>query len=199
MMKRIWILCLLMSAQPVWADTHPFNLQVQVARDGSRYNFSASFDTTLTQCAAYQYLTDYAAAKFLPGVLESKADRRSANLVRVERIADEQILFFHVRLHSVMEYTEIPFEGVTFTQLEGDSKAFQGSWDIVSNARGSSFSFRGVWVPDTLIPLFIIDHFARNGLRERFTAIAELAEKRKGMLSGDCESFRLATIGEQKR
>jgi hypothetical protein len=180
----------------VWAEAHFPGLHVEVTRDGSRYNFSASFDTSLTKCAAYHYLTDYEAAKLLPGVLESVAERQSANQVRVERVADEQVLFFHVRLHSVMEYTEIPFEGIAFTQLEGDSKAFQGSWDIASKARGSSLTFRGVWEPDTLIPLFIIDHFAKNGLIDRFGAIAELAEKRKSLLSDHCENPRLATVGE---
>lgn len=85
-----------------------------------------------------------------------------------------------------MEYTEKPFDSIAFTQLTGDSKTFQGSWDIEPNHQGSTLRFKGFWEPDTLIPLFIIDHFAKNGLIDRFSAIAQLAEKRKDILSTSC-------------
>jgi len=53
-----------------------------------------------------------------------------------------------------------------------------------------------LWEPDTLIPLFIIDHFAKNGLVDRFSAIAELAEKRKDALSNQCGKQQLARSTE---
>ena len=134
MTKRILFLLPLLTSAIAWAEAHYPGLQVEVSRSGSLYNFSASFDTSLNKCAAYHYLTDYDAARNLPGVVESLADRQSVDKVRVERIADEQVLFFHVRLHSVMEYTEKPFDSIAFTQLKGDSKAFQGSWVIEPNA-----------------------------------------------------------------
>ena len=168
---------------------------MDVTREGSQYSFTASFDTLLTKCAAYHYLTDYEAAKQLPGVIESLAYRESANTVRVERTADEQVLFFHVRLHSVMEYTEKPFDRIEFTQLTGDSKTFQGNWLIEPNQQGSTLKFQGVWEPDTLIPLFIIDHFAKNGLIDRFSAIARLAEKRKDLQSASCGDPQVAQVG----
>jgi hypothetical protein len=163
-------------------------LQVNVKRNGNLYTLNASFNTSLSSCAAYRYLTDYDAAKDLPGVLESSANRESANKVKVERTADEHVLFFYVRLHSVMEYTEKPFDKITFSQLRGDSKVFEGSWDVEANQQGSTIRFKGLWEPDTLIPLFIIDHFAKNGLIDRFDAIARLAEKRKDMQSTSCNS-----------
>lgn len=194
MTKLIFFLLLLSTGPTVWAETPYSGLQVEVTRAGRQYNFSANFDTSLTKCAAYHYLTDYEAAKYLPGVLESFADRQSAIKVRVERTADERVLFFYVRLHSVMEYTEKPYAGIAFTQLQGDSKVFQGSWTIEPSLQGSTLRFRGIWEPGTLIPLFIIDHFAHNGLFERFKAIAELAEKRKNLLSDVCENAQVATF-----
>ncbi|MBI5891488.1 MAG: hypothetical protein HZB47_12595 [Nitrosomonadales bacterium] len=196
MTKRILFGLLLMTSAMAWSNTTDPGLQVEVARDGDLYTFTASFDTPLTKCAAYHYLTDYEAAKNLPGVIESLAFRVAENRVRVDRTADEQILFFHVRLHSVMEYTEKPFDRIAFTQLSGDSKRFQGSWHIEPKPQGSTLKFEGVWEPDTLIPLFIIDHFARNGLVERFGAIARLAEERKGMSTGSCADEKLAKAGE---
>lgn len=196
MTKRILFCLLFMTSTMAWPDTYYPGLQVEVKRDGSLYNFTASFYTPLTKCAAYHYLTDYEAARNLPGVVESLAYRESANTVRVERTADEHVLFFHIRLRSVMEYTEKPFESIAFTQLTGDSKAFQGNWNIEPNQQGSILRFQGTWEPDTLVPLFIIDHFAKNGLIDRFSAIAQLAEKRKNMASSSCGTPQIATLSE---
>jgi hypothetical protein len=196
MMKRILFGLMFVTSNPAWPDAVYPGLQVDVKRDGSQYSFTSSFDTLLTKCAAYRYLTDYEAAKYLPGVIESQAYRESSNKVRVDRTADEQVLFFHVRLHSVMEYTEKPFEGIEFAQLSGDSKTFRGVWSIEPNQRGSTLKFRGVWEPDTLIPLFIIDHFAKNGLIDRFSEIAQLAEKRKDLLSASCGEQQVAQMGK---
>lgn len=192
MMKRCLSGLMLGIALDAGADALSPNLQVEVKREGSQYTFAASFDTPLSKCAAYHYLTDYDAARLLPGMVESLAFREAPNRVRVERTADEQVLLFSIRLHSVMEYVEQPYEGTTFTQLSGDSKRFQGTWQIEPGTHGSRLRFEGLWEPDTVIPLFIIDQFARNGLIERFSNIAALAEKRKDMLSDTCEVPRLA-------
>ena len=178
MMKPILFALLLSAGISARAQGHDNGLQVDVARDGSLYTFQASFDTLLSKCAAYRYLTDYQAEKHMPGVIESYAERQSANRVKVERTVDEHILFFDFRLHSVMEYTEKPFDGISFTQLSGDSKSFRGSWDIEPNRQGSTLRFRGLWEPDTVIPFFIIDYFAKNGLVDKFSMIARLADER---------------------
>jgi hypothetical protein len=162
------------------ADADDHGLRVDVKREGSLYTFEASFDTPLKRCDAYLYLTDYQAEKDMPGVVESLAYRQSANRVMVDRILVERILFFDIQLHSVMEYTEKPFDSISFTQLAGDSKSFRGSWAIEPNRQGSTLRFRGLWEPDTMIPLFIIDHFAKKGLIDKFNAIARLAEQRAG-------------------
>ncbi len=186
MTKKILFALLLLMSNATWSDSQFPGLQVDVKRDGDVYTLNASFDSTLTQCAAYQYLTDYAAATKLPGVVESLAYRQSSNKVRVERTADEQVLFFHVRLHSILEFTETPTDGIQFTQLKGDSKTFTGSWHIEPKQQGTRLRFQGTWEPDTLIPLFIIDHFAKNGLEDKFKAIAQLAEQRKDITPVSC-------------
>ncbi len=173
------------------------NVQVEVKREGSLYTFTASLDTPLSECAAYHYLTDYDAARQLPGMIESLAFRETPNRVRVERTADEKVLFFYVRMHSVMEYIEQPYQGITFTQLSGDSKRLEGNWVVERAALGSKLRFRGIWEPDSVIPLFIIDHFAKNGLIERFSDIVTLAEKRKSSLSNTCEAPSLARTAKQ--
>jgi hypothetical protein len=186
MKLRILTALLLMTADTAWAGIQYPGLQVDASRTGERYTFVARFDSPLSKCAAFNFLTDYEAATLLPGVIDAHAFRESENKVKVDRTAVEEILFMHVRLHSVMEYTEKPQDGIEFNQLSGDSKYFRGSWHIESNLQGSTLTFQGQWEPDTLIPLFIIDHFAKNGLLDRFSAIAQLAQDRKTIVSARC-------------
>jgi len=183
-------LLLFLFSNAVWSDARYQSLLVDVRRDGDHYILTASFDTPLTKCAAYQFLTDYPAAINLPGVIESRAHRQSANTVVVDRTADERVLFFNVRLRATVKYIERPLDGVAFTQLSGDSKKFEGTWDIEAKQHGSTLRFQGLWEPDTMIPLFVIDHFAKSGLAEKFDAIARLAERRKGSPPSSCVDQR---------
>ncbi len=184
-------LALAANATPLSGDNA---LQVEVQRNGGTYLLNARFDTSLSQCAAYLYLTDYESATKLPGILDSKAYRESDNTVKVERTAEERVLFMRIHLHSVMEFTEYPNNKLTFTQLSGDSKSFSGHWLIEPTPSGSTLRFEGRWEPDTLLPLFIIDHFAKHDLEKRFGEIARLAEEQNAELSGKCpQATRLAT------
>lgn len=186
-MKKLILLVMLLCHADLSCAGAPYpSLKVEVQRSGSVYAMSASFDTRLSKCGAYHYLTDYEAAKKLPGVVASTAVRTSEHQVQVDRTADERILFFHVRLRSVLQYTEHPLEDITFTQISGDSKSFQGHWHIDSHEQGSTLSFKGSWEPDSYLPNFIIDHFAQNDLLERFSAVARLAEARTGNEDARC-------------
>ena len=197
MMKRIAFGLLMLTSGLAWADPHYPGLQVAVQRDGGVYSFTAKFDSPLSKCAAYRYLTDNEAAKELPGMVESLALRESASKVKVERTVDEHVLFVTVRLRSVMEYTERPYDGLALIQLTGDSKSFRGNWHIEANPTGSTLSFQGTWQPDSMIPLFIIDHFAQNGLLDRFSDIARMGEQRKDKFAASCANTQYAKNGEQ--
>jgi hypothetical protein len=189
-MKRTLIL-LVALLLALAANATPFPddnaLQVSVQRTGDTYLLNASFDTSLSQCAAYRYLTDYESATKLPGILDSKAFRETDNTVKVERTAEERVLFMRIHLHSVMKFTEYPNNKLTFTQLSGDSKSFSGSWLIEPNTSGSTLQFEGRWEPDTVLPLFIIDHFAKHDLEKRFGEIARLAEAQNTLQTAKCQ------------
>lgn len=165
----------------------PDNLHVHVHRTGEADLLRARLHTSLPPCAAYRYLTDYDSAILLTGIIDSRATRAGVNKVTVECIAEEQILFMRVRLHSVLEFTEHPDERVSFTQISGDSKSFHGDWLILPAPQGSTLTFDGRWEPDTLLPLFIIDHFAQHELEKRFDEISRLAEEWKTSHPGICQ------------
>lgn len=176
---RFLLLLSILTVKSVFSDDSYPGLQVAESRTGSLYTFTASFDTTLSKCEAFNFLTDYAAARNLPGIVESVPHRLSPSEVLVDRTAVEEILFFHVSLHSVMKYVERPFEGISFTQVSGDSKTYRGRWAILPKEHGTTLKFTGYWEPDTLMPDFVIDHFAKSELAGKFSAVAHLSEKKK--------------------
>jgi hypothetical protein len=180
-MRKMMTLILLLFAHASWADGEfdRFNVQAKVVRQDDTFLFVASYQTPLNQCQAYRYLTDYEAAKKVPGVTESKPTRISSNKVLVERSAEEKILFFSVKLHTLIEYTEYPIKGTEFTQIKGDSKRFSGKWSVEPSSVGSVIKYEGVLEPDSHLPMFIIKYFIENSLEDRFKIMAKLSAERK--------------------
>ena len=64
-MKKIITLVGLLICQICFADGDfdRFNVQAKVIRQDDTFLFAASYQTPLTACQAYSYLTDYEAAK----------------------------------------------------------------------------------------------------------------------------------------
>ena len=75
------------------ADAQNYKIKVDVVQQGSVFHTQASFQLPLSLCQSYRYLTDYDAAKSIPGVVESSTTRLEANKARVERLLQERILF----------------------------------------------------------------------------------------------------------
>ena len=190
---RFLLLLSLLTLKSAFADDLYPGLQVGESRTGSLYTFTASFDTPLSPCESFNFLTDYEAAKNLPGIVESVPHRLSPSEVEVDRTAVEEILFFHVSLHSVLKYVEKPLAGISFTQVSGNSKIYKGSWTILPRDHGSTLRFLGYWEPDTLMPDFIIDHFAKSELAEKFSAVAHLSEREKYRSPSLCKEPMVAS------
>ena len=89
-MKKIIAIASLLVSQTIFADGDfdRFNVQAKVIRQDDTFLFAASYQSPLTACQAYRYLTDYEAAKKVPGVTESRPTRISTNKVLVERSAE---------------------------------------------------------------------------------------------------------------
>ena len=74
------------------AQSFDHQVKVNVINTGDIFEINASFKTPLNNCDAYRYLTDYAAAKKIPGVLESEETRKSETVAIVNRTIKESIL-----------------------------------------------------------------------------------------------------------
>lgn len=168
-----------------WAQDDPYKLQVNVQQVGDTFNTQASFKLPLSLCQAWSYITDYDAALHIPGVVASKTTRTGPAKVRVERDLRETILFFPIRMRTVMEFTETPRTGTEFVQVEGESKSHKGSWRLESTADGTIFRYQAVSEPDSSVPMAVIRYFLDKRLRSSFATMAQYGSQRAGT---DCPS-----------
>jgi len=113
-------------------------MKVDVVQQGAVFQTQASFYLPLNLCQSYRYITDYDAATNIPGVVSSTTTRLDPRKVRVERLLQERILFFPIKMRMVLEVTESPQQGTDFVQIIGEAKFYKGSWRLESDAKGTS-------------------------------------------------------------
>lgn len=161
--------------------------EVNVVREGDGFQIRARVPVSVTRCEAYRFITDYESATAIPGVLESRIISRNSNKVQVNRLVRESILFVPIRLRSVIEYTEIADRGVEFNQLQGDALRYQGSWMIEPTEQGVEFRYNANFVPNSAIPMFVIQYFISNRMKQQFSAVARLIRDQKPKLTLACK------------
>lgn len=170
---------------PARAQDEAFELKVQVQQDGSTFDTRASFKLPLTLCQAWDYIVDYDAAIHIPGVVYSQTTRLGPSSARVERTLKEIILFFPIRMRSVMEFTEIAGKGTDFSQIEGEARSHRGSWRLESAQDGTVFRYHAVSEPDSSLPMTVIRYFVDKRLRSSFSAMAQQGVRQKDRLCRD--------------
>jgi hypothetical protein len=149
-----------------------FKVTVDVAEQDGIYKTSASFVLPMRLCQAYRYLTDYDAAKNIPGVVSSLTTRLDNNKARIDRALQDRILFFPVNFKMVLEVTELPNKGTDFIQISGASKSYKGSWRLEEAAEATVFRYRAESEPDSVWPKAVIQYFIKNRLASGFEAMA---------------------------
>lgn len=156
------------------AQSDNYNLVVQVQQiENRKFSTTASFKLPLKHCQAWHYLTDYDSSAAIPGVLSAKTTRLSQNKAQVKLVMEETILFFTVRMNSVLDFLETPNVGTDFVQTAGEAKSFQGTWRIEPKDNGTLFRYQSVFQPDSALPMVVIKYFFDRRLRNSFAAIAQ--------------------------
>ena len=88
-----------------------FGMTLDVQQKDDAFVTQASFRLPLKMCQAWRFLIDYDSARNIPGVVESKSTRLADNKVRVERVLQDRILLFPIRMRTVMDFVELPNDG----------------------------------------------------------------------------------------
>jgi Polyketide cyclase / dehydrase and lipid transport len=168
-------------------SANPFDVQVTVSPLGERLQINASYAVPINICSAYAFITDYEASKNIPGIIDAKIVSRLGNKVRVRRVIEEEILFFPVQLKSVVEYTEVPYQLLSFEQISGDAKFYKGTWKLLTDKDKTVFKYDSVVELDSVVPSFVISYFIKNNIRNRFEVMAKKAVQHKAVEVGSCK------------
>lgn len=181
--SRLLAAALVLQSASAWSqsapESAPYKLDVQVHQSNNTFETRASFQLPLSPCQAWSYLTNYDAATHIPGVVSSKTQRQPDGHIRVERELRETLLFFPIRMHTVLEFTEIAPQSTQFVQLEGEAKSHRGSWQLEAVGDETVFRYHAISVPDTALPLSIIRYFLDKRLKGSFAAMAEHGARQK--------------------
>ena len=177
-MKQMWCAWLVMCACATAGAADDFNIKVDVTQQGNVFHTQASFHLPLSVCQSYRYLTDYDAATNIPGVVASSTTRIDARKARVERLLQERILFFPIKIRMVLEITELPNQGTDFVQISGETKSYKGAWRLEPEASGTVFKYRTESEPDSFLPKAVVEYFIKNRLNSSFEAMAKAGAER---------------------
>jgi hypothetical protein len=160
---------------------------VRISQGRGGFEIQASYFAPLNQCQAYVLLTDFSASEPSEGIKASKIKRLSENTVRVEQRVEDKILFFSTNFDSIIDYTEYPMTGMDLKQIQGYFKEYFGSWRLLPDAGGTIFTYKAFLLPDSAIPMFVIEHFMNSRIQTRFTKMAQRAKGKAGLVPDQCK------------
>jgi hypothetical protein len=177
-MKQRWCAWMVVCACATAMAADDYKIKVDVTQQGNVFHTQASFHLPLTVCQSYRYLTDYDAATHIPGVVASTTTRMDARKARVERLLEERILLFPIKMRMVLEVTELPNQGTDFVQISGEAKSYKGAWRLEPEVGGTLFKYRTESEPDSFLPKAVVEYFIKNRLSSSFEVIAKLGAER---------------------
>ena len=177
-MKQLWCAWMVVCACATVMAADDYKIKVDVTQQGHVFHTQASFYLPLSLCQSYRYLTDYDAATNIPGVVASTTTRLDARKTRVERLLQERILFFPIKMRMVLDVTETPNLGTDFVQISGEAKTYQGAWRLEPDGVGTVFKYRTESEPDSFWPAAVVEYFIKNRLNSSFEAMAKAGAQR---------------------
>ena len=125
----------------------------------------------------WQVLTDYEAlADFIPNLTQSRLLQHPTGGIRLEQVGSQRFLRLNFSARVVLDLEEnFPHE-INFNMVEGDLKAFIGSWqlkpDTISGNGTNLYYTVRVW-PKRTMPVAIIERRLSSDLRLNLLAIRQ--------------------------
>lgn len=129
----------------------------------------------------WQVLTDYEAlADFIPNLSQSRLLQHPTGGIRLEQVGSQRFLRLNFSARVVLDLEEnFPYE-INFNMVEGDLKAFIGSWqlkpDAISGTRTNLYYTVRVW-PKRTMPVTILERRLSSDLRLNLLAIRQRADE----------------------
>lgn len=186
LLKGLWIGFSVLGSEALASNVES-SIAIQVSRANGGFEVNASYFAPLSQCQSYALLTDFSDSMPSEGIQSSKVTRLNENTVRVEQQVEDKVLFFSTRFDSIIDYTEYPMTGMDLKQIQGYFKEYRGSWRLKPSAGGTLFVYNAFLLPDSAIPMFVIEHFMNGRIQKRFEKMALRANSKAGIVPDQCK------------
>lgn len=138
----------------------------------------------------WQVLTDYEAlADFIPNLSISQRLQHPTGGIRLEQVGTQRLLRFNFSARVVLDLEEkFPYE-INFNLVEGDLKAFSGSWRLQpaphSKQVVTNLLYTVCVLPKRTMPVSIIERRLINDLRLNLLAIRQRVNNLFGTITTD--------------
>lgn len=155
-------------------------VQTQAVADRQR-QITAKIQISYPVEQVWQVLTDYEAlADFIPNLSQSRLLQHPAGGIRLEQVGSQRFLRLNFSARVVLDLEEnFPHE-INFNMVEGDLKAFIGSWQLKPDAisgNGTNLYYTvRVW-PKRTMPVTIIERRLSSDLRVNLLAIRQRVDE----------------------
>lgn len=129
----------------------------------------------------WQVLTDYEAlADFIPNLSQSRLLQHPTGGIRLEQVGSQRFLRLNFSARVVLDLEENYPHEINFNMVEGDLKAFIGSWqlkpDVISGNGTNLYYTVRVW-PKRTMPVTIIERRLSSDLRLNLLAIRQRVDE----------------------
>ncbi len=130
----------------------------------------------------WKVLTNYEALPdFIPNLAKSKLLEHPNGGIRVEQVGSQRLLNFNFSARVVLDLEEEFPKQINFQMVEGDLKAYSGSWQLqpffVGNQKATNLTYSIFVLPKRTMPVGIIEKRLSSDLRVNLLAIRQRAEE----------------------
>ncbi len=130
----------------------------------------------------WQVLTDYEAlAEFIPNLSKSNRIEHPNGGVRLEQVGSQRLLRFNFSARVVIDLEEYFPKEINFQMVEGDFKAFSGSWNLeacqLDQQTGTYLCYTVKIWPKAMMPVSFIENRLTQDLRLNLLAVKERVEQ----------------------
>ncbi len=160
---------------------HGVEVQVQPVAERQR-QISAKIQIPHPVEQVWQVLTDYEnLAKFIPNLAKSRLLEHPTGGIRLEQVGSQRLLRFNFSARVVLDLEEKFPDKIVFNMVEGDLKAFSGTWLLepysLSDQSGTNLCYTvRVW-PKRTMPVAIIERRLSSDVRLNLLAIRQRVEE----------------------
>jgi ribosome-associated toxin RatA of RatAB toxin-antitoxin module len=159
------------------------NVVIQVEKLSERQRqITASIKIPHPVEKVWQILTDYESLpEFIPNLAKSCLLPHPNGGIRLEQVGAQRVLNFNFCARVVLDLEEIFPQLIKFQMVEGDFKAFSGSWflepDLLQDNHSTSLCYTiQVW-PKLTMPVAMIEKCIRKDLQLNLLAIRQRANE----------------------